>query len=377
MLKIAKQICSLACRPVKDLSFPVFKTKSDVYKKFDLTDIKQRQEYFEYKAGPEIKKLKEYLKDNTFIAYLMGKKSSGKGTYAKMLAEIVDKDKIAHFSIGDMIRSFDETVRDESKKKDLVDFLKKNYRGFLPLEDIMKALETRSTKVLLPTELILALAKREIAKLGKKTIFIDGFPRDLDQVSYALFFRDLIGYREDSDVFVLIDVPTNVIDERVKFRVICPVCNNSRNLKLLATKNVEYDEKDKKFHLICDNSACSSVQAGKSVRMVTKEGDELGIEPIRERLNKDEMLIKEAYNLQGIPKVLLRNSIPLDQVNEFTDDYEVTPGYVYNWNATSKKVEVIEKPWEVKDDEGTLSNSLMPPPVVVSLIKQLVKALGI
>ena len=119
------------------------------------------------------------------------------------------------------------------------------------------------------------------------------------------------------------------------------------------------------------------MQAGKSVRMVTKEGDELGIEPIRERLNKDEMLIKEAYNLQGIPKVLLRNSIPLDQVNEFTDDYEVTPGYVYNWNATSKKVEVIEKPWEVKDDEGTLSNSLMPPPVVVSLIKQLVKALGI
>jgi len=356
---------------MKDLDFPLFKTKSDVYKKFDLTDLKSRQEYFEYKAGPEIKKLREYLKNNTFIAYLMGKKSSGKGTYAKMMAEIVDKDKIAHFSIGDMIRSFDETMRDEDKKKELIEFLKGSYRGFLPLEEIMKALETRSTKVLLPTELILALAKREIAKLGKKTIFIDGFPRDLDQVSYSLFFRDLIGYRDDQDVFILIDVPTTVIDERVKFRVICPLCQTSRNLKLLATKNVEYDKKDKKFYLICDNSSC------KGARMVTKEGDEMGIEPIRARLDKDEMLIKEAYKLQGIGKVLLRNTIPVNETKEIADDYEVTPEYVYNWDEKAQKVVTTEKPWEVKDDGGTLSNSLMPPPVVVSMIKQLVKVLGL
>jgi len=283
---------------MKDLDFPIFKTKSDVYKKFDLTDVNSRREYFEYKAGAEIKKLKDYLQNNTFIAYLMGKKSSGKGTYAKMLAEIVDKDRIAHFSIGDMIRSFDETIKDEEKKKELVDFLKNNYRGFMPLEDIMKALETRSTKVLLPSELILALAKREIAKLGKKTIFIDGFPRDIDQVSYSLFFRDLINYRDDKDIFILIDVPTTIIDERVKSRVICPLCQTSRSLKLLPTKNVEYDKADGKFHLICDNSDC------KGARMVTKEGDENGINPIRERLEKDEMLIKEAYKLQGIPKVL-------------------------------------------------------------------------
>ncbi len=356
---------------MKDLEFPIFKTKSDTYKKFDLTDFNQRQEYFEYKAGPEIKKLREYLQNNTFIAYLMGKKSSGKGTYAKMLAEVVAPDKIAHFSIGDMIRSFDETMKDEDKKKELVEFLKKNYRGFLPLGKIMEALETRSTKVLLPSELILALAKREIAKLGKKTIFIDGFPRDLDQVSYALFFRDLIGYREDADVFVLIDVPTAVIDERVKSRVICPLCNTSRSLKLLPTKNVEYDKATGKFHLICDNSNC------KGARMVTKEGDELGIEPIRERLNKDEMLIKEAFNLQGIPKVLLRNSIPADKTKEFTDDYEITPEYSYEWDEKKQKVETMEKPWELADDSGVASNSLMPPPVVVSLIKQLVDVLGI
>lgn len=369
---------------MKDISFPVFKTKSDTYKRFDMTDTKSRQEYFEYKAGSEIKKLREYLKENTFVAYLMGKKSSGKGTYAKMLAEIVDENKIAHFSIGDMVRSFDEIAGDENKKNELVAFLEKNYRGYLPLEDIVKSLEQRSTKTLLPTELILSLAKREIAKLGRKAIFIDGFPRDLDQISYSLFFRDLIGYREDSDVFILIDVPTSVIDQRVKCRVVCPVCQTSRSLKLLPTKDVEHD--NGKFHLICDNPACNALGvadagrpncSGKGVRMTTKEGDELGIEPIRERLNKDEVLIKQAMSLQGIPKILLRNSIPVAEIKDFVDDYEITPEYSYVFNEKENKVETIEKPWEVLDDEGIASNSLMPPPVVVSLIKQLVKALGI
>jgi adenylate kinase family enzyme len=353
------------------MDFPIFKTKSDVYKKFDLTDAKQRQAYFEYKCGPEIKKIRNYLKNNTFIAYFLGKKSSGKGTYSKMFAEIIDRDKMAHFSIGDMVRSFDEVVKDTEKKKELTDFLRKNYRGYMPVDQIMKALESRSTKVLLPSELILTLAKKEIEKLGRKVIFIDGFPRDLDQVSYSLFFRDLIGYRDDPDIFILIDVPTAVIDERVKFRVICPICQTSRNLKLLPTKSIEYDKKDRKFYLLCDNSNC------KGARMVTKEGDELGIEPIKERLDKDELLIKQAYNLQGIPKILLRNSIPVDRAKEFTDDYEITPEYAHSFNEKTGRVQTQEKPWEVKDDEGILSNSLLPPPVVVSLIKQLVKVFGI
>jgi len=352
---------------MKDLDFPLFKTKSDVYKKFDLTDFNGRKEYFEYKAGTEIKKMREYLQNNTFIAYLMGKKSSGKGTYAKMLAEIIDKDKITHFSIGDMVRSLDEVISNPEKRKEMVEYLKKNYRGFMPLDEIMKSWDNRSTKTLLPTELVLALAKKEIAKLGKKTIFIDGFPRDLDQISYALFFRDLINYREDADLFILIDVPTTVIDARVKSRVICPVCQTSRNLNLLPTKTVEHE--NGKFYLICDNPNC------KGARMVQKEGDDQGIAPIKERLDKDEMLIREAYKLQGIPKILLRNTIPVDKTKDVTDDYEITPEFSYEFK--DGKVETHEKAWEVEDDEGNLSNSLMPPPVVVSLIKQLVRALGL
>ncbi len=356
---------------MQNIDFPIFKTKSDVYKKFDLTDSNQRQEYFEYKADPEIQKLKEYLKNNTFIIYLLGKKNTGKGTYSKMFKEVVAPDRIEHVSVGDLIRSFDEVLKDETKKQELVEFLKKKYRGPTPLEDLIKAMEERSTKVLLPSELILALVEKEITRLGKKAIFIDGFPRDIDQVSYSLFFKNLIDYRNDPDIFVLIDVPTNVIDERIKYRLICPLCQTSRNLKLLATKNVEYDKSDNKFYLLCDNPDCTGP------RMVTKEGDELGIEPIKSRLEKDGILMQQVYKMHGISKILLRNSIPLSKVSEFADDYEITPEYVYSFDEATGKVQTKEKPWEVKDDEGVVSNSLLPPPVVVSLIKQLVKVLGL
>ena len=59
------------------------------------------------------------------------------------------------------------------------------------------------------------------------------------------------------------------------------------------------------------------------------------------------------------------------------DDYEITPEYSYEFLEKENKVKSIEKPWEILDDEGSAVNSLMPPPVVVSLIKQLVKSLGI
>ena len=354
------------------MDFPIFKTKIESSnKKFDLTDSAQRQEYFGYKAGDEIKKLREYLKDNTFIVYLLGKKNTGKGTYSKMLKEVISGDKIEHISVGDMIRSFDEILKDPDKKKELVDFLYKKYRGPISIDDIIKAMEIRSTKVLLPSELILALVEKEITGLGKKAIFIDGFQRDVDQVSYSLFFKNLIDYRNDPDIFVLIDVPTNIIDERIKYRVICPLCNTSRNLKLLPTKNVQYDKKTESFYLMCDNSEC------KGARMITKEGDEHGINPIRERLEKDEKLMGQIYNMHGIPKIFLRNSIPKDKVKENYDDYEITPEYHYSFDEENQKVLITQKPWEVLDEKGVVSNSLMPPPVVVSLIKNLVKELGL
>lgn len=351
---------------MQKLTFPLFKTKSPSgSKKFDLTEPKQRQAYFQFKTGPEIEKIRRYLKKNTFVAILLGKKNAGKGTYSKLFSEVVGSPNIAHLSVGDIVRVLDKEVANPKSRKKLETFLQANYRGYLSIDEVIKAQLNRSTKTLLPTEFILSLLKREIGRLEKKALFIDGFPRNLDQISYSLFFRDLIDYRDDPDFFVLIDVPEKVIDERIKYRVVCPKCQTPRNLKLLATKKVGYDAKTKEFYLVCDNPAC------RGARMVAKEGDELGIEVIKERLAQDEELIKRAFLLYGIPKILLRNSVPVEKASQLVDDYEITPEYVYQWDKKSGQVKVKTKPYIFEDDQGVSSYSLLPAPVVVALIKQL------
>ena len=348
--------------------FSLMKTKADgLDKKFDLSDIDSRKEYFEAKVGDEIKKLKEFFEANTFIAYLLGKKNSGKGTYTKLLAEIFGRDKIGHISVGDIVRSVHIDMEDPQKKQELMDYLKNNYRGYISVDDALNALLGRDTKTLLPTEFILALLQREIDKMPKKSLFIDGFPRELDQISYSLFFRNLINYRQDPDVFVAINIPEAVIDERMKTRVVCPICKTPRSLKLLATKEAGYDEEQGKYYLICDNPECNGA------RMVAKEGDDLGIEAIRERLELDDKLIKKIMELHGVPKILLRNAVPVDLAGGLVDNYEITPEYYYEKDEKGK-VLVKEKAWVTKDDDGNEAYSLLAPPVVVSWIKQLVKA---
>jgi len=103
----------------------------------------------------------------------------------------------------------------------------------------------------------------------------------------------------------------------------------------------------------------------------------LGVEPIRERLKMDGKLIEMTFSLYGIPKILLRNSLPLKDANNFVDDYEITPEYIFEWSGKEKRVKIKEKPWQILDDEGIPSLSLLPQPVVVSMIKQMVDVLGL
>lgn len=349
--------------------FPIINTKiPNLTRKFNLTDHKERQEYFEAKAGVEISKLKEYLKDNTFIAYFLGKKNSGKGTYTKLMGEIFGADKIGHISVGDLVRQIYNDINDPVKKEEIVEYLEEHYRGYISIEDAIDALIGKNQKVLLPTEFILALLKREINKFDRKVIFIDGFPRDLDQVQYSLYFRDLANYRLDPDLFIAINIPENVLDERMRNRVICPKCQTPRNLTTFVTKELGYDKENDKYFLKCDNKECEGA------RMFGKVGDDAGIESIRDRLTLDDKLIKKVMSLHGIPKILLRNAVPVENASDI-DDYEITDIDVFDNDKETGKVSVTQKPWIVKDDEGVASYSLMAPAVVIGLLRQLVKAL--
>lgn len=357
---------------MQGVDFPLWKTKIDgTDRKFNLNDSAERKEYFTLKAGPEIEKIRGYLNEGkAFIAFLLGKKNSGKGTYTKLFMEAIGMpEKIGHVSVGDIVRDVHASLSDPTKKKDLSEFLAKNYRGFHSLEEIDNLIEGRSQSTLISTELIIALLKYEIGKYAHQAVFIDGFPRGFDQINYSLFLKDLLGYQNEPDFLIFIDLPNTIIEARIKARVICPMCKTPRNLTLMATKEVGYDPATKSFYLICDNPPCNRA------RMVSKEGDELGIEPIRERLETDEKIFKQLLGLTGLPKVYLRNSGPMEKAKEYVDDYEMTPMYDYEFDERTGKVNVSETPWTVQDDNGVPSYSLLPPAVVVSLIKQIVQIL--
>lgn len=353
---------------MKNFEFPIFKTKAGG-PVFKLEDPIERHKYFEHKARAEIEKLREYLRTGTFVAILLGRKNSGKGTYTKLFMEAIGGDKIAHISIGDVVRNAHKELEKESGRVGIVDFLKNRYRGFLNVDEVVNVILGRDTKTLLPTEAILALTEREIGRVGRKALFIDGFPRSLDQVSYSLYLRSIMGYRDDPDFLVFIDVPDAVIDERMKYRVICPKCQTPRNLKLLRTKDIGYDKVAGKFYLMCDNATCARV------RMVPKEGDEFGIEAIRDRVEADDKVMRMLLDLKGVPKIFLRNSVPASSAKETVDDYEITPAYRYEYDSDG--VKTIEEPWTVKDENGIEVYSLLPAAVAVSLIKQTAQALNL
>lgn len=349
--------------------FPITTTKvTGVTQNFDLSTPEGRAVYFDAKAGREIRALKKYFETKTFVAYLLAKKSAGKGTYTKLMREIFGS-VIAHISVGDVVRATHRIFEDESEhatRSEIMDYLEKHYRGYIPLSKAIDALLGRDTTTLLPTEFVLALVMREIDALPRGALFIDGFPRELDQVSYALFFRNLVDYRNDPDIFISIDIPMAVIDERMKYRVVCPVCQTPRNLKLLTTREVTYDETANQFNLLCDEH---------HVPMVPKEGDTAGVAPIRARLEKDQELIDKMFSLHGVPRILVRNAIPADKALTYVDPYELTPEYTYTWDPTEKKVVTKELPWTVLDDEGVEVHSLLAPAAVVSLLRQLVSVL--
>jgi adenylate kinase family enzyme len=354
---------------MKGLEFPIIGTKSaDVTKKFDINSPAGRKEYFEAKAGAEISKIREFLQNRTFVANMVGKKNAGKGTYSKLFGEIFGMDKIAHISVGDLVRDSHANWVEFEKSPEFAD-LKNHYRGFISFDEAIERLHGRSQSSLLPTEFVLALLKFEISKHKGKSIFLDGLPREMDQISYALYFRDLINYREDPDLFILIDIPEAVIDERIKYRVICPNCKTSRSVKLLPTSKIGYDEDKKEFYLMCDNPDC-----GTNARMVGKEGDEQGIDPIRKRLEKDEEIMKLIFGIHGIPKVLIRNNVAVSEKDKY-DDYEITSAFSYE----KKGDEIItkESAWTFKDDNGVESVSLQASAAVVTMLKQLPEALRI
>ncbi|HVX92657.1 MAG TPA: hypothetical protein VHA74_00920 [Candidatus Dojkabacteria bacterium] len=341
----------------------IISTKSNEV--FDLSDVEGRKKYYQAKVGNEIEILKKYLKSNTFIGYMLAPKNAGKGTYLQGLEEALGSNEyFAKISVGDLVRDAESEYKDEGKNSSVYKYFHDNYRGQLHIDKVFYNLATKETGALLPTEFILFLIKRAVDKIGRKTIFLDGFPRQVDQISYSLFLRDLINYREDPDCFVIINIPITVIKDRMEGRVICPKCKTPRGPRLLPTKEVGYDKEKKEFYLICDNPGCDNI------RMIPKEGDNLGIEAIKDRILLDRKLIDTSREMYGVNRIELYNSFDLDWAKENMSDYELTKETSYE--EKDGKVIKHSTPYLVKEN-GKEYYSALPPFVVVQFIKQLVE----
>ncbi|MEM2123372.1 MAG: nucleoside monophosphate kinase [Candidatus Bathyarchaeia archaeon] len=133
---------------------------------------------------------------------LLGPPGAGKGTYASRLSQLLN---IPHVSTGDL-------VRDEIKADSGLGRIVKNYsdRGLL-----------------VPDEIITDILKHRISKSDCEGGFIlDGFPRTVRQA-------ELLEDTAPVTVVVNIDVPDEVIVERLSNRLICRNCGAIYNAKYL------------------------------------------------------------------------------------------------------------------------------------------------
>lgn len=332
---------------------------------YDLTKVKDRHFYYKEKLGDKaLQKIKDIFETQSLIVYMLAPKVAGKGTYLSLLRELVGKDKFYQLSVGDLMREFVKTYNDRKAYYD--DILSRYYRGFIPLKEAIESALSADVTRLVPTEFVLALIKAKINEVNAKIIFLDGFPRTEDQIMYSLVMRDLMAFRDDLDLFWLINVPLSVIDARLKYRRVCPKCGASRNIRLLPTEKIEWDKEKNEPVLICDNPECNGQ------KMVAKPGDEVGVAALMERMERDFKLMNLARKLHGVPRIEVFNGVPKDIAYEYFQDYEITPEYHYEYK--DGQVKITTTPWQVTED-GVTYVSLLAAPVLVQFVLHLIKLL--
>lgn len=142
---------------------------------------------------------------------LLGPPGAGKGTQAKSISE---KYSIPHISTGDIFR--------------------KNISEKTPLG--VKAKEYIDKGLLVPDELTIDLVKDRLLQEDCKNGFLlDGFPRTVKQAEALDEF--LVSKGEKIDTALLIEVPRELILERMTGRRVCLSCGASYHIKFNPPKN--------------------------------------------------------------------------------------------------------------------------------------------
>ena len=141
------------------------------------------------------------------IVILLGAPGSGEGTVAGKLAS--EKANLKHVSSGDLLRGAVAKGTEAGKQ----------------------AKEAMEAGKLVADELIATMIKDVVAETtGDVTMLLDGFPRNLAQAKIL----DEMGAPVKSAV--LIDVPDEIIQDRIAGRRTCPKCKAGYHVKNLPPK---------------------------------------------------------------------------------------------------------------------------------------------
>ena len=138
-------------------------------------------------------------------AIIFGAPGAGKGTYGSRLKEKLGVEVIA---TGDIFR---ELMKDNSE-------LGRKVKGFV------------EKGLLVPDEVVVEILKQRLSGIPEgKGFILDGFPRTLEQA------KTLEGITK-IDVILLLEVPDQIIIERLSSRRICRNCGTVYNTRFLKPK---------------------------------------------------------------------------------------------------------------------------------------------
>ena len=141
------------------------------------------------------------------IVILLGAPGSGKGTIASRLA--VENDNLKHVSSGDLLRG--AVAKGTAAGVEAKNFMEKGE--------------------LVPDALIAQMIKDVLAETtGEVTMLLDGFPRNVVQAEIL----EQTGAKIRSAI--LVDVPDEIIAERIAGRRTCPKCKAGYHVKALPPK---------------------------------------------------------------------------------------------------------------------------------------------
>jgi len=212
---------------------------------------------------------------------IFGPPGAGKGTFSSRIMDIMPEFK--HISTGDIFR---ENLKNET-----------------PLGK--KAKEYMEAGELVPDSLTNELVKDKLSKVEEKSWILDGFPRNKNQVEF-------LDENADVDLFLLLDVPRDVIKKRILGRFSCPECGEIYNKYTLQPKKQIGENK-----WICD-------QCGAEIEFQQRSDD--SDETLEKRLDVYEQNAKpiiEHYKKKGIlKKVDAQNTLELSE-DEIKDILEV------------------------------------------------------